>query len=185
MLKRTFFVHGWQGHPNEGFRPWLKNLLTEKGMVVDIPEMPDTNHPKCDQWVNYLSEAVGIPDTNTYFLGHSLGCITLLHYFEKINIKVGGCILVSGFAESLGKGFEELGSFFTSPVNYKHIKEACPKFIVIHSGDDPWVPIRFGKEMADKLNAEFIEVTGMRHFSGDDGISEAPVVLENFEKLIR
>jgi len=51
-MKRVIIVHGWYGYPHEGWFPWLKKVLEDKGYSVEVPEMPDTDHPKIDEWVN-------------------------------------------------------------------------------------------------------------------------------------
>ncbi len=40
-MKRVFIVHGWDGHPDEQWFPWLKQSLEEKGYCVEVPQMPD------------------------------------------------------------------------------------------------------------------------------------------------
>ena len=99
--KRAFLIHGWGGSPNEGWRPWLKNKLEQQGFEVFVPAMPDTNYPKLDAWLDKLEQAVGTPDENCYFVGHSLGCITILRYLEKLEEgqKVNTVVLVAGFTD--------------------------------------------------------------------------------------
>ncbi|MBI2579559.1 MAG: alpha/beta hydrolase [Candidatus Aenigmarchaeota archaeon] len=116
--------------------------------------MPDTTHPRMDAWVPYLAETVGSPDKDCYFVGHSLGCIAILRYFEAIRSRVGGAVLVAGFGESLG--IKELENFFTKPVDWEKIKSVCSKFVAIHSDDDPYVPLEYGHEFEKKLGARLV-----------------------------
>lgn len=187
MKRRVFLIHGWEGYPEEGWRPWLKNKLEEEGFEVIIPAMPDTKTPTYDKWVPFLKNLVGTPDENSYFLGHSLGCITILRYLELLeeNQKIGGAVLIAGFGHDLEyaeyKG--ELSSFFQKSVDWAEIKKHCPKFIIIHSNDDQWVPIKHAHLLKEKLGAQTILQTGMKHYSGDDGIIELPIALESILKL--
>ena len=187
MKKRVFLIHGWEGYPEEGWRPWLKKKLEEKGLEVIVPAMPDTATPTMDKWVPYLAQIVGTPDEDTYFVGHSLGCITILRYLETLNggQKAGGVVLVAGFAHDLEyDGYKgELSSFFETPVNWEEIKKHCDKFIAIHSDDDPWVPVKQNGIFKEKLGAEAIVMHNMKHFSGDDGINELPIALDSIIKL--
>lgn len=186
-MKRAFLIHGWEGSPENGWSPWLKKKLEEKGFEVIVPAMPDTATPTINKWVSYLLKIVGIPDENTYFVGHSLGCITILRYLEtlKENQKVGGVILVAGFAHDLEyDGYkDELSSFFQTSLNWKEIKKHCDKFIVIHSDDDPWVPLKHNAIFKEKLGAEAIVMSGMKHFAGDEGITELPIALNSVLEL--
>lgn len=102
--------------------------------------MPDTANPTMDKWVTHLKKIVGNPDGDCYFVGHSLGCITILRFLETLgeDQKVGGVVLVAGFGHDLDfKGYKsELSSFFQTPINWKKIKKHCNKFVAIHSDDD-------------------------------------------------
>jgi len=133
MPKRVFLIHGWEGSPEEGWRPWLKKELEKRGFKVFVPAMPDTKNPHIDKWLPHLIETVGKPSENDYFVGHSLGCITILKLLEGLaeNEKVGGVILVAGFTYNLG--YKEISSFFQKPVDFNKIKSHCEKFIAIHS----------------------------------------------------
>jgi len=182
-MKRAFLIHGWEGHPEEGWRPWLKKKLEAEGFQVAVPAMPDTDHPKIDAWLEHLTKIVAMPDEDCYFVGHSLGCITILRYLEtlKENQKIGGAVLVAGFTSDLG--YEELGSFFTKLIDWEKIKSHCSKFIAIHSNNDPYVSLHYGDFFKEKLSAEIIIEHGKKHFSGDDGIMELPSVFDAISKL--
>ncbi len=175
-MKRAFIIHGWQGYPEEGWRPWLRKELEKRKFSASVPTMPDTDHPKMDGWVSHLSDTVGVPDEGCYFVGHSLGCIAILRYFETISVNVGGAVLVAGFADNLG--IKELSTFFTKPVDWGKIKSVCKNFAAIHSDDDPYVPPKNGDIFKKNLNAKIIVEHGMKHFSGDDGIFELPSALK-------
>ena len=181
MPKRVIMIHGWEGYPEEGWRPWLRKELEPRGFTVSIPAMPETQLPQMEKWVAYLSETIGIPDEQTYLVGHSLGAITILRYFESLKNKqiIGGAIFISGFSYDLEyAGYNhELASFFKTPVDWKKIKLHCPKFTVIHSTDDKWVPVKHAMLLTEKLHAKKIIQTDMKHYGGDDGIFELPIVL--------
>src|SRR3989344_9568337 len=84
MLQRVFIVHGWDGHPEEGWFPWLKRELEAKGFKVYVPQLPDAANPRIYNWVPALAAAVGEADEETYFVGHSMGCQTIARYLESL-----------------------------------------------------------------------------------------------------
>ena len=43
--KRAFIIHGWDGYPEEGWFPWLKAELEQRGFTVEIPSMPHPAEP--------------------------------------------------------------------------------------------------------------------------------------------
>ena len=187
MIKRAFLVHGWEGYPNEGWRPWLRKKLEERGFRVYVPAMPNTSRPKMNFWVSFLDKLVGLPDGQTYLVGHSLGAIAILRYLESLkeNNKVGGAIFVAGFGKDLDyKGYKgELKSFFSKPISWSEIKKHCRKFISIHSDNDRWVSLQNSELFKNKLSAKTIIAHNMKHFSGDDGINELPLLLEEILKI--
>lgn len=177
-MRRVYIVHGWEGYPEEGWRPWLKKELEARGFKVFIPAMPNTKNPKQVEWVAHLQSVVGTPDEECYFIGHSLGCIGILRYLETLpeKTKVRGVILVAGFDNDLG--VPELSDFFKTPINWNKIKSHSDTFISIQSDNDPYNLLPFNQVFKEKLGAETIVEHNKKHFSGDDGITELPIVLQ-------
>lgn len=182
MKKRTFLIHGWEGYPEEGWRPWLRDELEKEDFEVIVPAMPNTANPTMNVWVPFLAKTVSQPQENDFFVGHSLGCITILRYLETLSAdqKVGGVVLVAGFGHDLQyPGYKgELSSFFQTPVNWDEIKKHCLKFVAIMSDDDPYVPLTHGDLFEEKLGAKVIIEHNMKHFSGDDDINILPSAKE-------
>src|SRR4030067_1715780 len=96
--KRLIIVHGWEGDPEEGWFPWLKTEMEKRGWEGSVPAMPNSAEPKQARWLPYLQTVVGKVDKNTFMVGHSLGCITILRFLEQLPKKesIGGAILVAG-----------------------------------------------------------------------------------------
>src|SRR3989338_4266359 len=111
-MKRVFIIHGWGGFPEEGWFPWLKRELEAKGFEVHVPQLPDAGKPRIFNWVPKLAEVVGTPDENTYLVGHSMGCQTIVRYLEKLpeNVKIGGAVFVAGYFKGLTGIENEPGS---------------------------------------------------------------------------
>lgn len=183
MKKRVFVIHGWGGSPQEGWRPWLQKELEEKGFQVHIPTMPNKENPKQDAWVNHIKEIVGTSDEASYFVGHSLGCIAILRYLESLDegIKVGGVILVAGFDDDLG--VKELSNFFTDSIHWKKIRSHTNAFVSIESDNDPYELVKYNRVFKKKLGAKAILEHDMKHFSGDDGITELPIVQKELLRI--
>lgn len=85
--KRVFIIHGWDGSPQNCWFPWLKNELEKKGFSVGVPPMPHPEIPTISDWVNCIAVAVGQPDENTFFVGHSIGCQAILRLSSSIQCK--------------------------------------------------------------------------------------------------
>lgn len=182
-MKRVFVIHGWAGSPEEGWRPWLRKNLENRGFQVAIPAMPDTSYPKQAAWVSHIQEVVGDVDEQAFFIGHSLGCIAILRFLESLpkNKKVGGVILVAGFDDDLGVA--ELSDFFTTPIDWGKIMTHADSFVSIESDNDPYDLAKYNAVFKEKLRAKTILEHNMKHFSGDDGIVELPIVLSELERI--
>ena len=183
-MKRVIIVHCWEGYPEYCWYPFVKRELKRKKFQVTVPAFPETEIPKLKAWLPKLREVVGKPNKETFLVGHSVGCITILRYLESLsqNQKVGGVVLVAGFTDDLG--FEELNNFFTTPVDFEKIKKHCPKFIAIQSDNDPFVPLKHGDIFKNKLGAKVITKHNAGHFSGGkDNCVELPEVVSNIKEF--
>ena len=177
MTKRAFLIHGWEGSPKKQWFPWLQEQLEKSGFKVFVPAMPNTMHPKMSEWLQTLAKSIGKPDEECYFVGHSLGCVTILRYLEtlKLKQKIGGVVFIAGFSDDLG--FKELRNFFTKPIEWEKIIRHCKKFVAIHGDKDKWVPLKHAQIFAEKLNADVVIKPGSGHF-GDLGMKVFPEALE-------
>ena len=82
MQKRVFIIHGWDGYPDEGWFPWLRKELELVGFEIVILSMPNPVAPEIGSWVKCLKDGVGEINENTFFVGHSIGCQTIIRYLE-------------------------------------------------------------------------------------------------------
>ena len=183
-MKRVVIIHCWGGYPEYCWYPSVKRELEREKFQVTVPAFPETKAPKLKAWLPKLREVVGEPNEKTFLVGHSVGCITILRYLESLSQdqKMGGIVLVAGFTDNLG--FGELNNFFTTPVDFKEIKKHCPKFIAIHSDNDPYVPLKHGDIFKEKLGAKVIIRHNAGHFSGEeDNCVELPEVVSNIKEL--
>jgi predicted alpha/beta hydrolase family esterase len=192
MMKRVFIVHGWSGFPNEGWFPWLSNELKNLGCDVFVLSMPHPNEPTIDDWVEFLRKNVGIVDRNTYLVGHSIGCQTILRYLEGSgkSEKVGGVVLVAGWVHLLPLALEEEGSlsiakeWLKTPLDWNAIKSHSVSFSYIASSDDYFVPLSDCDIFKEKLGAKVLVVEKGGHFSGSDNIVMLPEALSELKRMM-
>ncbi len=188
-MKRVIIVHGWDGYPEEGWFPWLKRELEKKGFEVLVPAMPNPNVPKIETWVHYLTEMVGEPEENTFLVGHSIGCQTILRYLETLpeNAKVGGAVFVAGFFKLILDTNEEEETakpWLETPIDFEKVKSHLPKSVAIFSDNDPFIPLDNVDDFRNKLGSEIIIEKSKGHFSGGlDKCFELPIALESVIKL--
>jgi uncharacterized protein len=183
MSKRVFIIHGWEGTPDSNWFQWLKGELEKKEFEVTVPQMPNANFPEMDEWLSYLRKIVGESDGNTFFIGHSLGSVAILRYFEILSEqeKTGGAVLTAAFSESIG--IEVLDNFFVAPLDYGRMKKVSKKIVVINSDNDPYVPLQQGENLRDKLDAKLIVIPKGDHLNVGNGNFEFPLVLNEILKM--
>ena len=183
MKKRVYIIHGWEGNPDSNWFPWLKQKLEEKNFSVEALTMPDTMHPTLDGWLTHLQETIKDVDAHTFLVGHSLGVIAILRFLEALqqNEKIGGAVLVAGFSEPIA--YDELGSFFSKPLDYEKVKNSANAFVAIHSSNDPYVPLKNGEILRDKLGANLIVIENAGHLNAGGGFTELPTALKAICKI--
>ncbi len=181
-MKRAFIIHGWEGRPDSNWFDWLRSELEKKGFSVEIPQMPNADHPQIEEWLAHLEEIIGEPDVDTYLIGHSLGAIAILRYLERLKgKKIGGAVFAAGFPESIG--IPEIENFFAAPLNYEKVKFAAKNFVAINSDNDHYVPLRNGEILRDKLGAKLIVVPNGRHLNEGEGNFQFPTMLKEILRI--
>lgn len=185
-MKKVFMIHGFNGEPNGGWRPWLMAELAKKDIYACALPMPNPDKPEKDEWVKTIGAAVGTPNEEIFLVGHSLGSPTILRYIESLpkGSAIGGAVLVSGPEHATGKlEYATIEHFFNTPFNFDHIKNICKNFTVIHGDNDTAVPFEHAVELAKKLACELIPIPHGGHLNGRAGWYELPQLLESLEKM--
>lgn len=190
MVQRVFIIHGWDFNPKMNWYPWLAKKLKAEGFKVEVPEMPNTSEPKIGEWVSHLRKVVGTLDEDTYFVGHSIGCQTIMRYLQEIDSKAGGAVFVAGWFKLDNLEDEEVEDIATlwmeEPIKLDKVKENISKLTVILSDNDPY---NFLKENTDifreKIGAKVLLESGKGHFTEDDGVKELNIALDELLKIAR
>ena len=181
--KKVIFVHGVGGLDAGGWPYWLGRELLKYNFEYKILLMPDPMYPLVDEWLNYIREQNIIVDENTYFVGHSLGCITIARYLEELSKEnvAGGCVLVAGFSSCSILAGPLLLEFCNRPLDFLKIKNQAKEFNVIISDNDKLIPSVLSEEFAKKLDAKIIFKHNMGHFQED--VLELPCVLNSILEM--
>lgn len=185
-MKNVCIIHGWGADSNSDWIPWLKNELEKRGHSVIAPDMPDTDRPVIEVWVEKLKEILHAPDQNTILIGHSIGCQAIMRYLAgDDNFHVGKIIFVSPWLDlkNLEEGEQPIADpWVKSLIDFGKVKKACGNNIfAIFSDNDPVVPA--GNELSFKnlLGATTKICHNKGHFNGENGVNEIPEVLEFFD----
>ena len=182
---RVFIVHGWGGSPEGDWIPWLADQLKSKDYDVKTPEMPDTENPKINPWVNKLQEVVGEPRADDILIGHSIGCQTILRFLETLesDSKIDKVIFAAPWvklANLSGEDEWEIAKpWLETPIDFNKVKTKANSFVSLFSDNDPWVPLEENvKIFREKLNSKVVILKNKGHFDESSGIKELPEILE-------
>lgn len=180
MKKRVYLIHGWGGTGSGGWFDWLKEELPKEGFEVRSFDMPNTLEPKIEDWVGYMKENITEVGENDYFIGHSIGCQTILRFLEKLHKhqRVGGCVFVAGWfnLESLkGEELEIAHPWINNKIDFSRVKDHCDNFLALFSKDDPLVNIKEAEKFKKELDAKVIIKSDKGHFNE---VPEIPEIID-------
>lgn len=185
MTRRVFIVHGFEGNPHGNWFDWLAAQARACGVQAGALVMPNPGNPTVQSWQFTLDQHIGKPDENAFLVGHSLGCITLLHFLcRQQPERIGGLVLAAGFADPLPP----------LPQLDPYIKGAAPDFSVLKrirmpkqclvSDNDSHVPPALTLSMAERLDSPVIHIPNGGHLMDSDGFTELPQVWEALKPML-
>ena len=178
-MKKVIILHGTMGSPAGNWFGWLQVELKAKGLQVWLPELPNPEQPSLKQWAEFV--ATNCPfdlDQETLIVGHSSGAILALVLTQKSAVELGGIVCVSVFHDN-SLNWDANSKLFDVEFDYQAIKKHAKTRLVIHSDDDPYVPVEQAKFVAQQIDAEFLLIPNQGHFN-----LEKSADYKQFPKLI-
>lgn len=179
-MKRVFIVHGYGATAANHWFGWLQGQALARGAEAVALTLPDSENPDFAAWQQGLHEAIGMPQADDIFVGHSLGCISLLHYLTAMSpARIGGLVLVSGFVDKL-PGFAAIGDFSMdgfiakARVDVARVAAMTADITCVISENDHVVPAALSRGLAERLHARMVSVAQGGHFLGREGFHELP-----------
>jgi len=191
-MKKIYLVHCWDGTSSDGWYPWLEEKINDQNIKLIKFDMLNTANPKIEEWVDYLNSKVDLLNEETYFIGHSIGCQTILRYLETKEItKIGGILFVAPWLDLLPEAIEDEDSYNTAqpwintPIDFEKVKQFTNNISCIFSDNDYFVSIEQEKEFRNKLNAKTVIVNNKGHISQDDDVYELQEILDLTQKMLK
>lgn len=191
MNKKVYLVHCWEGTSNDGWYPWIDNELEKCGVSVFRFDMPNTERPNIEEWVSFLEQKVDCLDENTYFIGHSIGCQTIMRYLEMKDVrKIGGILFVAPWLDLLPYAIEDRESYdiaypwIHTPIDFEKIRRKTENIYSIFSDDDYFVSLEQEALFKERLGAETIVVSKKGHISAEDDVFDLPEILDFSQQML-
>ncbi|WP_270980183.1 RBBP9/YdeN family alpha/beta hydrolase [Campylobacter helveticus] len=179
--KGVYILHGFNCDSNYAWIPSVRQELNDLGYEVKALDLPNASKPELKKWLETMDKEL-VLDEKTYFITHSLGGVSLLHFLSEKGVKIGGVILVSPFDEPL-EILPILDNFTHQKPHYESLKTLIKHRVVISAKDDKIVPTSLSQKLAKSLNAKLILVEKGGHFMDTDGFKDLPLVVEELKKM--
>ena len=179
-MKRAFIIHGYGATPEDHWFSWLAQQLQAAGVATAIPALPDPEQPDFDRWQAALAAHIGTPDAQTFYVAHSLGTISLLHFLSAARpAQIGGIFLVSGFDGRL-PALPVIGDFNVDAyadrarIDHAALRAMTPQIHHIISDNDRVVAPERSLQLAERLGGTVHRVANGGHFLASDGFRTLP-----------
>ena len=179
-MKRAFIIHGYGATPEDHWFSWLAQQLQAAGVATAIPALPDPEQPDFDRWQAALATHLGTPDAQTFYVAHSLGTISLLHFLSAARpAQIGGIFLVSGFDGRL-PALPVIGDFNVDAyadrarIDHAALRAMTPQIHHVISDNDRAVAPERSLQLAERLGGTVHRVTNGGHFLASDGFRTLP-----------
>eukprot|EP01063_Lacrimia_lanifica_P025100 TRINITY_DN3288_c1_g2_i1.p1 TRINITY_DN3288_c1_g2~~TRINITY_DN3288_c1_g2_i1.p1 ORF type:complete len:217 (+),score=69.29 TRINITY_DN3288_c1_g2_i1:63-653(+) len=152
---------------------WLEERLASDGRLRPVlEEMPDPHRARRRIWLPFIEEKLldnGAKAAETVVVGHSSGAEAALRLAETT--KVAGLVLVAACHTDLGEPNEAQAGWYPpagGEWQWGSIRaNSGPKggnILLLHSLDDPFIPIAEPRHVAQQLAVELRESEGHSHF---------------------
>lgn len=191
-MNKIYIVHCWDGTKDDGWYPWLDKKISNIDNEVIRFNMPDTSNPKIEKWVSELNKQVISLNEHTYFVGHSIGCQTIMRYLEKQNVKkIGGILFVAPWLDLLPDAVSDEESYNTArpwlntPIDFEKIKNITNNITCIFSDNDYFVSLEQEKIFKELLNSKTVVVKNKGHISAEDGVENFDEIYDELTQIIR
>lgn len=177
-------IHGYLGHPDGGFKPWLVRELAKNDIDTVIAPMPPTIEAKQHEWLAVINHTVKRVKPPIIIVGHSLGGLAVLRYLEKPPAQpILATILV---ATVTNKDSHPLFyDFFKKPIDWLTIGQNAGKIYAINSSNDTHVGVKEGQLLEKELGAKLIVLKNRHHFSTADGTTDLPELVTMIRALVQ
>lgn len=197
-VSKILVLHGFGSHSQ---KPWFqrtKEYFGDKGIDVQIPNLPNSTEPNLQEQMDFLISKYGkwIND-KTMIIWHSLGGFLAGHLIAWLWTKISKLLLIApampgkDYLKDIEPKNPKYEIFFKwakyldkyvnwHEPNFEILHKLIDEVIVFHSKDDPIVSF----EMSNKYyqnhfpNAKFVTFEDRWHFNSSRGTSQIPEIAD-------
>ncbi|WP_428267312.1 alpha/beta hydrolase [Haliangium sp.] len=179
-MSRLCIVPRWSGGPDSDFYPWLRAqpAVRARFSAVIGPSIERPDEPTIEAWLTSLGAALDLGAlTDTYLLGHSVGCQAVLRFLEQApaGARAAGVLCVAGWW-SVDQPWDSIRPWIETPMDHARVRQASEQFSVLMSDNDPFTADweHNARLWRERLGAEVHTIPGRKHFNE----AEEPAVVD-------
>lgn len=162
MKPRIIFIHGNQStHWSFCWVPWLKQELEKQGYPTFFETFPDSIIARSKYWLPFLEEHVKA-GKNDVLVGWSSGAVAAMRYAETHQIL--GSVLIAPCYTDTGDALERESGYYETPWRWDQIKINQQHIALVHSENDPYIPLQESKFIAEHLQPTVLAIPEGKHF---------------------
>jgi predicted alpha/beta hydrolase family esterase len=186
--KTIIIMHGTMGTPQKNWFPWLKIALENLGHTVKSPPFPTPENQTIPTWLYILDQQVTKWDESVILVGHSSACLAICAKLQQLKTPIAGAFLVAPFYGD--NGDEEYDrynrAFNTYQYNWDKVRNGAKTIEIFRSNDDPYVPERTGRLLAEFLKVPEKIIRNGKHLNDEpnSGYNTFPLLLQEIKKIL-
>lgn len=180
-MKRAVLLHGTDGEPEGGWRPYIKNELENRGYEVWVPALPNNHTPNMQVYNDFLLSS-NWDFSDNLIIGHSSGAVAVLNLLmdERCpEIKTG--VAVGAWARNEGTDLSReqfKDAFPKDGFDFRIIRSKAENLLFVHGDNDPYCPLEQAKWLAKQLESEVVVIPNGGHLGTDAGYTNFPQLME-------
>ncbi|MBK6264750.1 alpha/beta hydrolase [Marivirga sp. S37H4] len=161
-------INHWQSH--------FERLMPDEFFRVN---QENWDEPDCETWIDTIEkELSNFNHPDLILIGHSIGCIAILKWFEKYQHKIKGALLVAP-SDSERKNYPKyINGFVPIPKNIQPFPT-----IVVASINDHVTELDRSKEFANNWGSKLVILENAGHIESKSGFGKWDVGLKLVKEL--
>lgn len=182
--KTILIIHGTMGNPKGNWFPWLKHEIEKLGHKALTPKFPTPKGQTIKNWIKVLDQVVPAYDNSLILIGHSSASMAILAKLQQLEKPIKAAFLVAPFLGEIGiLDYDKANTDFISfPFKWDLIKKRAGKFYIYRSNNDPYVPEKNGRIMAEKLKVKERIILDSGHLNAESGYTKFPRLLKDLKQ---
>ncbi len=151
------------GYQNSGEGHW-QTLWEGELRGTRRVEMPNWEYPRRQEWIETLDEAIRDCAEPPLLVGHSLGCLAIVHWAAQYEREVRGALLAAPVDVERPDGLTLLRGF--APIPWSTLPFPS---ILAASSDDPLITMDRARGFAADWGSRFVELGPCGHLNQISG----------------